>query len=107
MSSFFMAEALPLVAQSPCMKLHQLLNWAALGAQLKGLYKREASHAGGQEPYSPLGMFKLMLLGQWHGLSDTALEHALRVRLDFMVFTGFEPNQGELPDSSTICRFRN
>lgn len=42
------------------------------------------------EPYAPLAMFKLMLLGQWHGLSDTQLEHALKVRLDFMVVTGFE-----------------
>jgi IS5 family transposase len=52
-------------------------------------------------------MFKLMLLGQWHGLSDTQLEHALKVRLDFMVFTGFEPGDGSFPDATTICRFRN
>nr|WP_255719343.1 transposase [Pelomonas sp. P8] len=48
-----------------------------------------------------------MLLGQWHGLSDTQLEHALKVRLDFMVFTGFEPGDGSFPDATTICRFRN
>lgn len=52
-------------------------------------------------------MFKLMLLGQWHGLSHAQLEQALRVRLDFMVFTGFEPSAGELPDANTICRLRN
>ena len=52
-------------------------------------------------------MFKLVLLGQWHGLSDAQLEQALRMRLDFMVFTSFEPSAGELPDASTICRFRN
>jgi IS5 family transposase len=58
-------------------------------------------------------MFKLMLVGQLHGLSDTQLEHALKVRLDFMVFSGFEPvigSQGQssgYPDATTICRFRN
>lgn len=38
---------------------------------------------------------------------DGQLEQALRVRLDLMVFTGFEPRAGELPDASAICRFRN
>lgn len=52
-------------------------------------------------------MFKLMLLRQWHGLSDAQLEQALRVRFDFMVFTGFEPSVGELLDASALCRFRN
>ena len=28
------------------------------------LYPRELNSAGGPEPYSPLGMLKLMLLGQ-------------------------------------------
>lgn len=54
----------------------------------------------------PLSMFKLVLLGQWHGLSGAQLEQALKVRLDVMVFTDFEPAAGDLPDASTICRFR-
>jgi IS5 family transposase len=85
---------------------HQLIDWEALSRKLKGLYRREESHGGGPEPYAPLSMFKLMLLGQWHGLSDIQLEQALKVRIDFMVFTGFEPAAGEFPDASTICRFR-
>jgi IS5 family transposase len=107
MDSFFLMDARALVQSSPSMKLHELLNWQAIAAQLKGLYQREISGAGGPEPYCPLGMFKLMLLGQWHGLSDAQLEQALRVRLDFMVFSGFEPSAGELPDASTLYRFRN
>ena len=107
MDSFFLMGARPLVQDSPSMKLHELLDWHSIAGHLKGLYKREQSGAGGPEPYNRLGMFKLMLLGQWHGLSDAQLEQALRVRLDFMVFTGFEPSAGELPDASTICRFRN
>ena len=107
MDSFFLMGARPLVEGSPNMRLHELLDWGAIAAQLKGVYQREISGAGGPEPYSPLGMFKLVLLGQWHGLSDAQLEQALRMRLDFMVFTSFEPSAGELPDASTICRFRN
>ena len=107
MDSFFLMGAKPLVQDSPSMKLHELLDWHSIAGHLKGLYQREKSGAGGPEPYNRLGMFKLMLLGQWHGLSDAQLEQAQRVRLDFMVFTGFEPSAGELPDASTICRFRN
>ncbi|MBF0542732.1 MAG: transposase [Nitrospirae bacterium] len=34
------------------------------------------------------------------------MENALRVRLDFMVFTGFDINE-TLPDETTICRYKN
>ncbi len=47
-----------------------------------------------------------MLLQQWHNLSDPELDESLRVRLDFMLFTGFELLE-EIPDETTICRFRN
>jgi IS5 family transposase len=39
-------------------------------------------------------------------LSDPALEDALRLRLDFMLFTGFQMVD-ETPDETTLCRFRN
>ena len=51
-------------------------------------------------------MFKALLLGQWYNLSDAELEYSLKVRLDFIVFSRFTPNEG-VPDESTICRFRN
>jgi IS5 family transposase len=51
-------------------------------------------------------MFKTLLLGQWHNLSDSELEEALRVRLDFMLFCGFELHDA-VPDATTLCRFRN
>jgi IS5 family transposase len=79
MDSFFLMGAKPLVQDSPTMKLHELLDWVEISHKLKGLYKRETTHGGGPEPYAPLAMFKLMLLGQWHGLSDAQLEHALKV----------------------------
>lgn len=49
-------------------------------------------------------MLKAVLLGQWHNLSDPELEHALAVRADFIIFCDFEDI--ELPDPSTLCRFR-
>ena len=50
MDSFFLMGASPLVEGSPSMKLHELLDWEAIAAQLKGLYQREISGAGGPDP---------------------------------------------------------
>ena len=50
-------------------------------------------------------MTRVLLLGQWHSLSDCALEDALRVRLDFMLFCGSSVLDRS-PDHTTICRFR-
>ena len=51
-------------------------------------------------------MFKCLLIGQWHNLSDPKLEESLRVRFDFMLFAGLELH-GTVPDETTHCRFRN
>ena len=84
MPSFFLLGVLPQVQETPTMKLHALLDWNDISHKLKGLYRREETHGGGQTPYDPLSMFKAMLLGQWHGLSDTQLEQRpLHNSLDF------------------------
>jgi transposase, IS5 family len=51
-------------------------------------------------------MSKATLLGQWHTLPDPALEVALRVRIDFIVFCGLDLAT-DMPDETTLCRFRN
>ena len=51
-------------------------------------------------------MFKCLLIGQWHGLSDPKLEESLRVRFDFMLFAGLDLDC-TVPDETTHCRFRN
>ena len=72
----------------------------------KGLYKKDIEDKGGERPYDPVKMFKAILLGQWYSLSDPSLEEALSLRLDFMMFTGFELLE-DCPDETTLCRFRN
>lgn len=107
MNSFFTLGAEHQVGEdNQLMKLSKLINWEQFRKEFKGLYKQEENHKGGQQPYDPLKMFKAILLGQWHSLSDPKLEESLRVRLDFMLFTGFELGE-ELPDETTLCRFRN
>ena len=108
MTSFFSFSALDRLSKDNLLvKLNKLIDWKRIEKRLKGLYKLEIQDKGGERPYDPLKMFKATLLGQWYSLSDPALEESLRVRLDFMLFTGFELLDGDVPDETTICRFRN
>jgi transposase, IS5 family len=50
-------------------------------------------------------MFKILLLQQWHTLSDPAAEEAVRDRLSFRRFCGL-PLDMETPDHASIWRFR-
>jgi IS5 family transposase len=52
-----------------------------------------------------LTMFKIVLLQQWHTLSDPAAEEAVRDRLSFRRFCGL-PLDMETPDHASIWRFR-
>lgn len=92
--------------ESTLMKVHALIDWEALRPHFSGIYKRDATRGGGQAPFDSLVMFKAILLGQWHSLSDPKLEQALQVRIDFMHFCGLTLSD-EVPDETTLCRFRN
>lgn len=94
-----------LTSDSVLGKVAALLDWSKISQHLKGLYKSEQKDKGGERPYDSLMMFKAILLGQWHSLSDPQLQEALRVRLDFIAFCGLPLEQ--LPDDTTLCRFRN
>ncbi|MFH1798065.1 MAG: IS5 family transposase, partial [Candidatus Omnitrophota bacterium] len=103
--SFLTCEARQrLGKENKLLKLSEIINWDSIGKNLKGMYSYEINGAGGQKPYDSLKMYKAILLGQWYSLSDPELEEALKVRLDFMMFTGLE---GDVPDETTLCRFRN
>jgi transposase, IS5 family len=107
MSSFFSFTALDRIGNSNSLiKLNKLLDWSRIEKKLIGIHKNDKDAIAGQKPYDHIKMFKALLLSQWHSLSDPALEESLRVRLDFMVFTGFEFCE-DIPDETTICRFRN
>ncbi len=91
---------------STLMKVQQLIDWSQVRKELAGMYRYEQRNAGGQVPFDPVMMFKAIVLGQWHSLSDPKLEEALRVRLDFIAFCGLQLDS-VVPDETTLCRFRN
>ena len=82
-------------------KFDRLLDWRGFSLILKPGLGRSGI---GPQGYDPLVLFKCLLIGQWHGLSDPKLERALKVRLDFMLFCGLDLHA---PDETTHCRFRN
>ena len=80
-----------------------LMDWASFQPILKGGLGRSSVDPQG---YDPLVLFKCLLIGHWHGLSDPKLERALKVRLDFMIFCRLDLH-APVPDETTYCRFRN
>ena len=100
----FLREATARIgADDALSKIDALLDWAAFSPILK----RGLGRSGvGPQGYDPLVLFKCLLIGQWHGLSDPKLERALKVRLDFMIFCGLDLHAA-VPDETTHCRFRN
>lgn len=90
-------------AEDVLSKIDALMDWRAF----LPILKRGLGRSGEGPPvYDPLILFKCLLIGQWHGLSDPKLERALKVRLDFMIFCGLDLH-APVPDETTHCRFRN
>ena len=83
MDLFMTLVADRVVADNVLRKVDALMDWGRVGRVL-GPVRSKLGRAG----YDVELMIRVLLLGQWHSLSDRALEHALRVRLDFMLFCG-------------------
>jgi len=79
-----------------------LIDWDAFRPLHSDLYANNAEK-GGRPPYDPVFMIKLLLLQQWHGLSDPQLEREVYDRLSFRHFLGYP---SKIPDSSTVWLFR-
>ena len=84
-------------------QMHQVLPWAELCALIEphcreGLKKQPAV---GLER-----MLRIVLLEQWFGLSDSAVEEAIYDSVAMREFVGLDLNRDSVPDQSAIWRFR-
>ena len=86
-------------------EIDRLIDWNPLEKLLRKTLKRVVN-AVGNPAYPPLPMFKILLLQRWYNLSDAAVEEALYDRLSFVRFVGLSLDHDEVPDATTICRFR-
>jgi IS5 family transposase len=83
-----------------------MIDWSRFRKMLTGIHKNDVDPRGGQKSYDHLKMLRVLILKEWHSLSDKETEDSLKVRLDFLVFSGFDLGEAT-PDETTICRFRN
>jgi transposase, IS5 family len=84
------------------MELQDLIDWRLLEAALEVIPVAERGEAG----WPPLALFKALLIGVWHDLSDVKLAEALEDRASFRRFCGFsrfEPT----PERTAFVRFRS
>ena len=109
MSTFFQQTAQAMIAKHidcfPLLKLDQVIDWQPIEQYLNRQRTRYLRDHRGHPAYPLLSMFKAILLGQWHSLSDPELQHSLITRIDFNLFCRFD--ELSIPDYSTLCRYRN
>ncbi|MGC9445442.1 MAG: IS5 family transposase [Candidatus Methanospirareceae archaeon] len=84
-------------------EIESLLDWEAFRPIVGELYDNK-SERGGRPNIDEVLMIKLLVLQQWHGLSDPELEKQVSDRLSFMKFLGFPQR---IPDFTTVWRFRD
>src|SRR5438094_5218877 len=80
--------------------IEELVDWAEVERLLQPVYAAPTGRAS----YPVLSLFKAVLLGAWHGLSDPELEAVLGDRLSFRRFAGLALDE-PVPDHSTLWRF--
>jgi IS5 family transposase len=83
-------------------RVSSLVDWGRFERALSGLREEGPGRPG----YRPLLLFKALLLQAWYGLSDAELEFRLGDSLAFGRFVGLSLDD-EVPDHTTLCRFRN
>ena len=83
-------------------RIDALLDWAPFAALLAVVHALPR----GRKAYPALPLYKALLLKDWHCLSDEALEDELWERDSFRRFCGFRAAD-QIPDHTTLCRFRN
>ncbi len=89
------------------LKLRDMIDWESfrpLLEELSGYAGRDWSK-GGQPPFDPVFMFKVLILQKYHGLSDDATEEQIGDRLSFLNFLGLQLGD-EIPDAKTIWAFK-
>jgi transposase, IS5 family len=86
-------------------KVLNLIDWIRIERILRKKYKK-FFNAVGSPAYPSLVMFKILLVQTWFDLSDPQMEEALLDRISFARFVGLSL-ASDVPDHSTICRFRN
>jgi IS5 family transposase len=85
-------------------EMDQVVPWSQL---LKVIRKHYPKAGQGRPPLGLEKMLRIYFLQQWFNLSDPAMEDALYDIESMRRFAGIELGQDEVPDESTILKFRH
>jgi IS5 family transposase len=83
-------------------EIESLIDWKPFRPILESMYHNRTA-SGGRPEADVIVMFKMLVLQQWHGLSDAELERQCIDRISFQKFMEF-PDY--IPDSTTVWSFR-
>ena len=93
------------VKQTFFSQINTIIDWAPIRAIIEVAYTKGYKSTG-RPSYDSLVLFKIELLRTWYGLSDGEVEDQVNDRLSFSRFAGLGM-EDIVPDSTTVCRFRN
>src|SRR6185312_4496663 len=91
--------------EDPILRLHEAVDWEIFRPTLEQITQNQPKGPGGQKPFDPLMMFKALVLGRLHNLSDQGLERQIRKDLTFMTFLGLTLAD-RVPDEKTLWEYR-
>jgi len=83
-------------------QIPDLIDWTPIRQNLEKMYNNK-SEKGGRPNCDVILMFKILILQQWYGLSDLAVERQMADSISFMAFLDFPSH---FPDSRTIWLFK-
>ena len=89
----------------PILRLREAVDWELFRPVLEQLVAVAPKGPGGRPRFDPLLMFKALVLGRLHNLSDEALERQIRRDLSFMSFLDLNLADA-VPDAKTFWEFR-
>ncbi len=89
----------------PLEKLNTVINWEIFSPVLQNIENQNKKSNVGAKPYSPLLMFKILILQRYYNLSDKQIEYQILDRLSFCRFLGITLND-RVPDEKTVWNFK-
>jgi len=87
-------------------EMNLVVPWAEL-VSLIALHAPAPGAKGGRPQFAVETMLRIHFIQQWFNLSDPAMEEALYDMALFREFVGLDAGEDNLPDESTILRFRH
>jgi transposase, IS5 family len=89
------------------LKLRDRIDWEAFRPVLEAVtgYDKKDWSKGGNAPFDPVFMFKILVLQKYYGLSDEGTQFQIEDRISFQSFLGLRMGD-QMPDANTIWDFK-